>query len=185
MHIVVNHLVANHRTCSLSNRFLRGLLWSALLALSACSTRAIDDQRVTPCPPLAEYQSFRIEYREVPGFLREYLRLAVNDAFLNAGLFDQGVRVTEEQPAMIIEIAFDQIDEANKTVHADDFEGHLEPGGERAFTAMLDIWLRKPDGETICRAKLSRYHHVSPGDYMHEGRAVAALAEALDHALEL
>jgi hypothetical protein len=126
---------------------------------------------------MTSYRTFRLEVTAVPAFLAPFA-----EAALETALVDNGLRRAEPGD-LSVHLTFDQVP-LEQAVHADDFEGHIEPGGTARFVARLTFTI--VDAATQQRlwvGRISRLHHVDPGEYMHTGRAAGALHDGFRAAL--
>ena len=153
-------------------RIMAGMLLCSLLAasflLTGCSSAPqqlgrSDEQCCTASR--ADFASYRLEVQDMPAFLEPYVQDSLRAAMNETGLGESPTAV------LLARVNFDQV-EGDAPDHADDFEGHLEAGGVGTFTARLTLRLIDVRTNTeVMRGALSRIHHVTAGDYMHEGRA--------------
>lgn len=112
-----------------------------------------------------DFSNYRLDVQEMPGFLKPYVQDSLRAAMNETGLGESPAAV------LVARVSFDQI-EGDAPDHTDDFEGHLEAGGVGTFTARLTLRLIDTRSNTeVMRGALSRIHHVTAGDHMHEGRA--------------
>ncbi len=67
----------------------------------------------------------------------------------------------------------------------DDFDERIAPGGEVLFIAKIEVDVRDvKTGDIIWSGDIQRRHEVSPGEFMHTGRASVSLLEAFNELLE-
>ena len=125
----------------------------------------------------AEFTSYRLDIGEMPKFLKSYVEDSLRAAMNKTGLSESNEAV------LVAEVTFAKIEEP-PPLHADDFEGHLEEGGEAAFSAQLKLRLVDSRTQTeVMHGTLTRHHHVTTGEYMHDGRARTSMLQGFSDLL--
>jgi len=153
---------------------------AAAICLAGCATQwpAVGHEIIDCCTSdTSGYRTFRLEVGPVPAFLAPFAESSLADALTARGL-------KRSEPAdLLVRLSFDQIS-LDEAVHADDFEGHLEPGGSARFIARLTFEVSdRQTSKRVWLGRISRLHNVDPGEYMHAGRAAIALRGGFDNAL--
>lgn len=153
---------------------------AAALCLAGCATQwpAVGHEIIDCCTSdTSSYRNFRLEVGPVPAFLAPFAESSLADALTAKGL-------KRGEPAdLLVKLSFDQLS-LDEAIHADDFEGHLEPGGSARFIARLTFDASdSKTGKRVWLGRISRLHNVDPGEYMHAGRAAGALRGGFDNAL--
>ena len=127
------------------------------------------------CEPAAEQvQTYRIEFEDMPEFLKPMLRDEVSHV-----LHAKDLEYTEGQAHAVLKMAYvDKTYEGPDTRRDEAWETTAPAGGMR-FIAEVQMELRNTvTNELIWAGSMSRVHNVYEGSYMHEEPARAAMRRA-------
>jgi len=150
--------------------------------LSGCaSTGSGIGTTVSDCcsPVFSDYQNFSVVINNAPAFLVPYIEEALTRA-----LVEQGLEQTDTKGELLATVLFRQIN-LKEEFQRDQFEGHLSPGGEFRFDAIIDIdFTDVATGEKVWSARLNRTHSVDVGEFMHKDGATNAIYQSIREALK-
>lgn len=143
-------------------RFARWIGPVLMLALVACGTLPEISTSVDYCCRTGEISSYRVEFRDMPEFMKPMLR----DEF-SIALAGKGYEYTEGDAHAVLLLSF-----VATPLPAN--------GGDARFDAEVQAELTDSvTHEMLWSGRLSREHYVTEGSYMHEAPARAAVKEAL------
>jgi hypothetical protein len=118
--------------------------------------------------------TYRVEFQDMPEFLKPMLRDAASIV-----LSSKGLDYTEGDAHAVLLMSFVPKPLTSGDESRDDFSGALSPGGDTRFIAEVHVDLKNSvTGERIWSGMLSRYHSVSMGTYMHDAPARVAMSQA-------
>jgi len=118
--------------------------------------------------------SYRIEFEDMPEFLKPMLRDEVSLV-----LSSKGLDYTEGDADSILTLAYMDRPLAREAVDANEAWGSLSPGGDTRFIAEVHLNLTNSvTHELVWSGVMSKLHNVSMGSYMHEAPARAAMRDA-------
>ncbi len=148
------------------------LLVSVFLSGCAVSGSGITSSTQTCCAD-ASYESFTVEAVDIPAFLGPLMVSNFSVAFASHGL-----QPVQDNGDLKVMLRYEQID-LSQSIEHDDFDERMEGGGEVRFIAKMVVDMQDPaSGQTVWSGSIQRIHDVSPGEYMHTGRASLALLDA-------
>ena len=161
---------ARHRSIS----FLTLIAGSILFA--ACSSLPTIATDVTYCCQTGYegIRTYRIEFEEMPEFLKPMLR---DEASLV--LDTKGLEYTEGEAHAILLMTF-----INRTLSSDESARDeawetISPGGGVRFIAEVQLELKNSvTGEKLWAGSMGRVHNVYEGSYMHDAPAKSAMRNA-------
>jgi hypothetical protein len=157
----------------------RAVLLAFLLVLNGCATGLSGiGSNVTECCADADDVTFTIAPVNIPAFLGPLMVSNLSVAFAGKGL-----QPVMEDADLAITLRFEQIDLTQQIVK-DGFDESISPGGEVRFIAKMIVEVRKTGSDGIMwSGSIQRTHTVSPGEYMHTGKASIALLDAFNELL--
>lgn len=118
--------------------------------------------------------SYRIEFEDMPEFLKPMLRDEVSLV-----LSSKGLDYTEGDADSVLTMTYVDQPLTQEAIDANEAWGSLEPGGDTRFIAEVHIKLNNSvTHELIWSGVISKLHNVSVGSYMHEAPARAAMRNA-------
>jgi len=160
--------------CRCRNSLLTLTVVGALLA--GCATTPGVSTDVTYCCKVGAegIASFRVEFVDMPEFLKPMLR---DEAAIVLGA--KGVEYTEGQAHAVLQMKFvDRTLSAAEERELDSWE-QVAPGGGVRFIAEVQMTLRNTvTNELIWSGAMRRVHNVYEGSYMHDAPARAAMRQA-------
>lgn len=122
----------------------------------------------------AAIKIFRVEFVDVPEFLKPMLRDEVSIV-----LAGKGLDYTEGDAQGILQMSFVQRPLMPIDSDRDDYESSVLSGGGTRFIGEIHVEMRNSvTQERIWSGVLSRYHNVTLGSYMHEVPAREAMRAA-------
>jgi len=149
----------------------------ALLLLSACTAGGNRiGSSVTLCCPGSynDYQTYSVETYNMPMFLRAYVIREFDSAFQ-----EKGVRRTNSDGDLTVKLSYKHVALDDEQYEIDPFTRTEDITLELHYVAIIDIqMLESESNEQIWQGNVSKIHHVSPGEYMHEDRARDAFLQA-------
>jgi hypothetical protein len=154
-----------------------GILFAASL-LSACASNPSGiGTNVSQCCADKAYESFAVSAVDIPAFLGP---LMVSN--FSVALAARGLQPVMEDADLDVVLKYVQTNLIQGNAK-DDFDESLSPGGDVRFIAKIVVEIRDADsGEMVWSGSIQRTHNVSPGEFMHTGRASISL---LDSFIEL
>ena len=167
------------------------MLLTGLLILAACTTPAYQGITVTSpsagstSPGLAEQlatgtiRSFEVSAQQIPAFLGPII---VSN--FSVALAERGLQPVSSDGDLVVSLRYEQSDIESEVLH-DSFDEQLAEGGETRFNARIVAEFRQRDSSRLLwQGHIQRLHTVSPGEYMHTGRASVALLSAFRDLLQ-
>lgn len=164
-------------------RRYRGTLMAAfILMLAGCAQdfMQIGASTTTCCPgDYDQYLAYGLEFRDMPGFLQEYVGEEFDAAFQEKGLV-RNDRLND----VVVSLVYRHINLNPEQEHIDPFERRIEEDTRLRYVATIAIEIHESDsGDLVWAGQINRIHSVLPGAYMHEDRARPAFREAFREAL--
>jgi hypothetical protein len=150
----------------------------AVLSFSACGSLPPISTTVDYCcqAPMPGLKTFRVEFKDMPEFLKPMLR---DEAAIV--LHDKGLEYTEGDAHAVLTMAYvhNLIPPEPPVKVPDGFAESLTPGGETRFMAEVKIELRDAvSRELVWSGNMVRAHYVQMGSYMHDTMARSAMRDA-------
>jgi hypothetical protein len=150
----------------------------AVLSIAACGGLPPISATVDYCcqAPMPGLKTFRVEFEDMPEFLKPMLRdeaAIVLDA--------KGLEYTEGDAHAVLRMTYvhNLIPPEVPTQIPDGFAEPQSPGGETRFVAEVKIELRDTvSGELVWAGHMVRAHSVQMGSYMHDTVARSAMRDA-------
>lgn len=154
-----------------------GILF-AISLLSACASNPSGiGTNVTLCCADKAYQSFSVSAVDIPAFLGP---LMVSN--FSVALAARGLQPVEDGADLDVVLKYVQTNLMQSNAK-DDFDESLSPGGDVRFIAKIVVEIKETSsGKMVWSGSIQRTHTVSPGEFMHTGRASISL---LDSFMEL
>ena len=154
-----------------------GILF-AISLLSACASNPSGiGTNVTLCCADKAHQSFSVSAVDIPAFLGPLL---VSN--FSVALAARGLQPVEDDADLDVVLKYVQTNLIQDNAK-DDFDESLSPGGDVRFSAKIVVEIKDASsGKMVWSGSIQRTHNVSPGEYMHTGRASISL---LDSFMEL
>lgn len=158
-------------------KFHRSIVTLTLaLLLGACSQNSLRiGNSVNLCCPgdYANYSSFGITTEELPYFLEGY----VVEEFKLA-LEEKGLTYNEQVNDLIVTLRYRHINLNAEQQDIDPFIRQETINVELRYVATIDIEMKETStNKLVWAGDVHRIHNVSPGEYMHDHRAIAAFRE--------
>ena len=126
----------------------------------------------TQCCPDADASTYHLVTENLPAFLAPIVVNNVHAALAAAGY--QQVEAGE----LLVTVRYEQDNLAMNT-RLSGMDERVSEGGDVRYVARIVIELRDDAGEVKFQGAIDRLHEVSPGEYMHTGRASLAIFDAL------
>ena len=153
---------------------MRCFIIAGLLLIASCvSNPSGIGSTVTTCCPDSGYETFELETYQIPSFLESLIAsnlrtvLAIKGLQPVSGNGDLAVRIIYEQENLAIAARYD------------DFDERISEGGDVRFVARITVEMKdRKTNEIVYKGSIQRIHEVSPGEYMHTGRASVAMFDA-------
>lgn len=146
------------------------------LAMAACgSLPSISTDVTYCCRPAAEtVHSFRVEFEDMPEFLKPMLR---DEASIV--LDSKGLDYTEGDADAVLTMTYIDTPLSPDNTGQDEAQGSVAPDGGAQFKAEVRVELKNSvTSELISSGSVSRIHNVTVGAYMHETPAREAMRKA-------
>jgi hypothetical protein len=146
------------------------------LAVAACGSLPAISTNVTYCcqPAAAAIHSFRVEFEDMPEFLKPMLR---DEASIV--LASKGLDYTESDADAVLTFTYIDTPIATDTADRDKAAEAAAPGAGTRFLAEVKVELKNSvTGELISSGSVSRAHNITVGSYMHETPARQAMRKA-------
>ncbi|MFT7686237.1 MAG: hypothetical protein ACI9FB_001582 [Candidatus Azotimanducaceae bacterium] len=156
------------------------LMLIALLTLSGCVSDVSNiDGNVTYCCADEKYKTFVVNSKDIPNFL-----VSTMMSNFERAMEDRGFQSTDENADLQIELRFEQ-DNLSQIRESDDFDERLGSGEGLRFIARVVVDIRSDNEDrVIWSGYIQRVHNVSPGEYMHTGKASNALLNSFAEILK-
>ena len=145
-----------------------------ILLLGGCATDYLGIS-VTHGDPAAAlpFRTFHVVTEDMPAFLGP---IVVSN--FSVAMAERGIQPVPEDGEAEVTLRLVQ-ETRDSSDSGDEFAGHIDQGGEASFIARVVVEVRAADSsEVLWQGSVQRRHRIRPGDYMHVGRASAALLEA-------
>jgi hypothetical protein len=147
----------------------------AFVLLAACGSLPPISTTVDYCcqAPMPGLRTFRVEFENMPEFLKPMLR---DEAAIV--LDTKGLDYTEGDAHAVLRMIYvHNLIPPEKA--PDGFSETLSPGGATRFVAEVKVELRDTvSGELVWSGNMVRAHYVQMGSYMHDAMARSAMREA-------
>lgn len=159
-------------------RRIMGVLWLAVVAtaLGACASLPGVATDVSYCcsPAAADIRTFRVEFVDMPEFLKPMLR---DEASIVLAV--KGVEYTESGGEAVLTMTFvNRTMDTSDAAHDEAWET-IAPGGGVRFIAEVALEMtRAAGGERLWSGTMGRVHNVYEGSYMHDAPARTAMRNA-------
>jgi len=148
---------------------LSGLILSVLL-ISGCQSDSGVGYVAGEGEMKGTYSTFSTREVDIPAFLAP---LMISN--FNAALAGHGLNPVTDKPDLEVTLRYIQ-DDLGEMSKADDFEGHLTPGGNQRFVARIQVEFRQAgEDQLIWSGSIQRIHDVDAGEFMHTGKASTAI----------
>jgi hypothetical protein len=147
--------------------------------IGGCSNLGVGVSVSDCCQPEEhDYRSYDIAIKNTPEFLKPYILDGMSQALLDKGLIRD-----DKNHDLLATLTYQQIDLKDE-LQKDAFEGHLSPGGDFRFNAVVLIEIRDMNlSKLIWSGAINRDHDVFVGEYMHEARGRRAIYNAITELL--
>lgn len=152
----------------------RILIVSLLLVVTGCATSYLGISVTHGQPENSlPFRTFHVVTEDMPAFLGP---IVVSN--FSVAMAERGVQPVPEDGEA--EVTLRLVQETRESVSgADEFDRSIDQGGEATFMARVVVEVRAAgSNEILWDGSVQRRHTIRPGDYMHVGRASAALLEA-------
>ncbi len=153
------------------------------LTLAACASSSPQiGARVTLCCPgnYADYATYSLDTQDMPMFLESYMLTEFEDAVREKGLY-KGDRNSD----LAITLSYKHISLDAEQQEIDPFIRMESINVELRYLAVIEInMIDRRTSERVWAGEISRFHSVSPGEYMHEDDARPSFREAFLTVLE-
>jgi hypothetical protein len=168
---------------NLSINTLKILSLSILLFLTACAQNAMQiGHSVNLCCPgdYENYRSYRLDLREMPGFLQGYVA-----SEFDVAMQEKGLSRNDSMPDMTVRLTYRHINLNPEQELIDPFERSVNQDVTLRYVAtiMVDMF-EISSGRQVWGGQINRIHTVLPGEYMHEERAKPAFLLAFRELLK-
>jgi hypothetical protein len=168
---------------NLSTINLKLLLLSTLLFLTACAQNSMQiGHSVNLCCPgdYEKYRSYRLDLREMPGFLQEYVA-----SEFDVAMQEKGLTRNDRVPDMTVRLTYRHINLNPEQELIDPFERSVNQDVTLRYVAtiLVDMFETSSDRH-VWGGRINRIHTVLPGEYMHEERAKPAFLLAFRELLK-
>ena len=160
-----------------------GWLFIGLLILAGCAQTGsqIGTAPVLCCPgDYASYSTYGLDTEDIPLFLRDYVVAEFDAAFQEKGL-SRNNRSNDVQ----VLLSYNHVNLSPEQQEIDPFVRVETLNVELSYIAVIAIEIRETRSNNVIWAgSISRIHHVTPGEYMHEDRARPAFRQAFRDVLQ-
>lgn len=186
--IVILKIAVDNRQYTMINMkthpiFLASILFFVAVLLASCAQNSLRiGNSVNLCCPgdYASYKSFGIETQDMPLFLRDYVVEEFSGAFQERGL----VR-NDQINDLRVTLAYRHINLDHEQEDIDPFIRQESIDVQLRYIATIDIIMKETStNKAVWAGEVHRIHVVSPGEYMHTHRAVAAFRETFHDLLQ-
>ncbi|MDA1299541.1 MAG: DUF4136 domain-containing protein [Proteobacteria bacterium] len=148
-----------------------------LIALAGCASNSVVSHMDTCCPG-SDTRTFSVSADGIPAFLGPIM---VSN--FSVALASRGFQPVDDGGDLLVTLRYEQEDLTDDRTRSN-FDERISPGGDVRFVARMVIeMVDTSTGKLVFRGNIHRVHDVSPGEFMHVGRASMALLEAFDKAL--
>jgi len=147
-----------------------------LLILAGCTqTGPRIGNTVTLCCPgnYANYEAYRLQTENMPLFLRDWVEDMFDSAFQELSM-ERNDQIND----LIVTLTYEHVNLNPEQEDINPFIRQESIDVELRYIAVVNISMRETSsGEEVWAGSVSRIHTVTPGEYMHEGRARVAFLE--------
>ena len=156
------------------------ILSLSLSFLVACTNNPSDiGNNVIICCANSSYQTFVVTTKNIPAFLDPLMVSNFSAAFATHGL-----QPVSENADLDVELRYEQQDLIAPAEY-DGFDERIAPGGDVRFVAKIVVEMRDAStNATVWSGSIQRIHEVSPGEFMHTGRASISLFNSFNELLD-
>ena len=148
-----------------------------VFAITGCTSTGpmVSASRSDCCTPIdLDFSSYGLVIWDSPVFLQPYIEDSISHV-----LSEKGLSRDDKNPDLLATLIYEQTDLGEER-QMDAFEGHLAPGGDFRFIAVIRVEVKDLKHNSIIWAgTISRNHDVYVGEYMHNRRGRAAIYQAL------
>ncbi len=153
------------------------------LTLAACATSSPQiGTSVTLCCPgnYSEYATYSLDTRDMPIFLQGYMLTEFEDAIREKGLYK-----ADRNSDLEITLSYKHVSLDAEQQDIDPFIRMESINVELRYLAVIEInMVDRKTSQRVWAGEISRFHSVSPGEYMHEDAARPSFREAFLRVLE-
>lgn len=153
------------------------------LTLVACANTSPQiGTSVTLCCPgnYAEYATYSLDTRDMPLFLQDYMLAEFENAAREKGLYK-----ADRNSDLAITLSYKHVSLDAEQQDIDPFIRMESINVELRYLAVIEInMVDRKTSERVWAGEISRFHSVSPGEYMHENDARPAFTAAFVKVLE-
>jgi len=152
---------------------LKFLSLGIMLFLAGCAQNTLQiGYSVNLCCPgdYEKYRNYRLELREMPGFLQNYVA-----SEFNAAMQEKDLARNDGMPDITVRLTYRHINLNPEQELIDPFERRIDQDVTLRYiaTIMVDIF-ETSSGRQVWGGQINRIHSVLPGEYMHEENAKPA-----------
>jgi len=156
---------------------LKFLSLSIIFFLVGCAQNTMQiGYSVNLCCPgdYDKYGNYRLELKEMPGFLQDYVAAEFDEA-----MQEKGLSRNDNMPDMTVRLTYKHINLNPEQELIDPFERRIDQDVTLRYVAtiMVDMF-ETSSGRQVWGGQINRIHSVLPGEYMHEERAKPAFLQA-------
>lgn len=153
------------------------------LTLAACASSSPQiGTHVTLCCPgnYSEYATYSLDTRDMPLFLQDYMLEEFDSAIREKGLYK-----ADRNSDLEITLSYKHVSLDAEQQNIDPFIRMESINVELRYLAVIEInMVDRRTSQRVWAGEISRFHSVSPGEYMHEGDARPSFREAFLKVLE-
>ena len=146
------------------------------LTLSSCAQNGLQiGNSLTLCCPgsYQTYEAYRIETKNMPIFLQDYVVSEFEIAFNELGM-ERNDQIND----LVVTLTYEHVNLNAEQEYIDPFFRSESITEDLRYIAVVDINMRETaTNKSVWGGKISRIHTVSTGEYMHEGRARGAFLQ--------
>lgn len=154
----------------------RVALLALILVFTGCAQTGLQiGNTLTLCCPgsYTEYQEYRLQTEDMPLFLSDWVEEMFDSSFQELGL-ERNDQIND----LIVTLSYEHVNLNPEQEDINPFIRQESIDVELRYIAVINISMRETrSGEEVWAGRISRIHTVSPGEYMHEGRARIAFQE--------
>ena len=147
-----------------------------MITLSSCAQYGLQiGNSLTLCCPgnYDSYEAYGIRTENMPIFLQSYVISEFEAAFGELGM-ERNDQIND----LIVTLTYEHVNLDAEQENIDPFFRSESISEELRYIAVVDINMRETaTNKPVWGGKISRIHTVSPGEYMHEGRARGAFLQ--------
>ncbi len=161
----------------------RSFLVIALITLTSCAGLGYQiGTRVETCCPgdYDDYDNYSVSTENMPLFLRDYVVEEFENAFAGKGLSRD-----DQFHDLNVVLSYNHINLTAEQEGIDPFVRVESISTELTYIAEINVEMfETATGNMVWAGSISRIHHVTPGEYMHEGPARLEFRNAFSHMLQ-